>query len=299
MRTIQESFVTFFEENILSYFNILMTYPIKIVILTIDLTIVALLIFKILKAIKNTRAVQLFKGIAILIITTKLSEFLSLDILHYILSSVMTYGVIMIIVIFQPELRKALEQIGSKGIKDLLEVESEEDSISSVDEVVEAAIRMSKEKIGALIVFEKDLSLAEISRTGVMLDSKVSKELLINIFIPDTPLHDGAVVIKNNKITAASCILPITDKENLDRQYGTRHRAAIGMSEQSDAVVVVVSEETGTISLVIGGKIIRDMKEDTLRKELKRRLERKTKPSKSQLMSYLNLKKSFESLNKK
>lgn len=277
MRTIAESFATFFEENILSYFNILAAYPIKILILAIDLAIVAFLILKLVKAVKNTRAMQLVKGIAVLIIATELSDFLSLEILHFILSSVMTYGVIMIIIIFQPELRKTLEQIGSRGIKDIFEVETPVDRTSSVDEVVGAVTRMSKGKIGALIVFEKEMSLAEISKTGVELDSKVSNELLINIFIPDTPLHDGAVIIKDNKIVSASCILPITDKENLDRQYGTRHRAAIGMSEQSDAVVVVVSEETGTISLVINGKIIRDMKEDTLRKELKRRLERKEK----------------------
>lgn len=277
MRTIAESFVTFYEENILSYFNILMTYPIKILILAIDLGIVAFLILKLIKAVKNTRAMQLVKGIAVLIIATELSDFLSLEILHFILSSVMTYGVIMIIIIFQPELRKTLEQIGSRGIKDIFEVDTSIDRTSSVDEVVKAVSKMSKEKIGALIVFEKDMSLAEIAKTGVALESKVSNELLINIFIPDTPLHDGAVIIKDNKIVSASCILPITDKDNLDRQYGTRHRAAIGMSEQSDSIVVVVSEETGIISLVINGKLIRDMKEDVLRKELKRRLERKEK----------------------
>ena len=157
---------------------------------------------------------------------------------------------------------------------------------------------MSKQKIGALIVFEKDMNLTEVARTGVQLDSLVSNELLINIFIPDTPLHDGAVIIRNNKIISASCILPITDKENLDRQYGTRHRAAIGMSEQSDSIIVVVSEETGTISLVIDGKIIRDMKEDTLKKELKRRLERKEKQVKTQqIMSYI--KKNTENILKK
>ena len=272
-----ESVATFFEENIISYFSILAAYPIKILILAIDLAIVIFLILKLVKAVKNTRAMQLVKGIAVLIIATQLSDFLSLEILHFILSSVMTYGVIMIIIIFQPELRKTLEQIGSKGIKDIFDVEDQVDRVSCVEEVVKAATKMSKDKIGALIVFEKDMNLTEIARTGVALDSIVSNELLINIFIPDTPLHDGAVIIRNNKIVSASCILPITDKEDIDRQYGTRHRAAIGISEQSDAVVVVVSEETGTISLVINGKIIRDMKEDNLRKELKRRLERKEK----------------------
>ncbi len=297
MRTIGESFVTFYEENILSYFNILAKYPIKIFILILDLSIVAFLIIKLIKAVKNTRAMQLFKGIAILIIATKLSEFLSFDILHYILSSVMTYGVIMIIVIFQPELRKTLEQIGSKGIKDIIDIEDSVNSTTCIDEVVKAAYRMSKDKIGALIVFERDFKLTEIMNTGVALDSLVSNELLINIFVPDTPLHDGAVIIRNDRIVSASCILPITDKEDLDRQYGTRHRAAIGMSEQSDAVILVVSEETGAVSLVINGKIIRDLKEDHLKKELKRRLERKTKQPKSQLMSYIR--KNVETANNK
>ncbi len=286
MRSIPESFVVFYKENILSYFNILKAYPIKILVLLIDISIVAFLIVKLIKAVKNTRAMQLFKGIAILIIATKLSEVLKLDILHFILSSVMTYGVIMIIVIFQPELRKTLEQIGSRGVKDIFEMDDLIIRSTCADEVVKAASRMSKEKVGALIVFEKDMKLTEIARTGVELDSEVSSELLINIFVPDTPLHDGAVIIRDNRILAASCILPITDKEDLDRQYGTRHRAAIGMSEQADCVIVVVSEETGTISLVIDGKIIRDIKEDVLLKELKRRLEREDN---SQL-SYLKAK---------
>lgn len=293
MRSIPESVTTFFEENILAYFNILMTYPIKILILAVDIAIVAFLVVKLIKALKNTRAIKLVKGIAVLIIATEVSNFLSLEILHFILSSVMTYGVIMIIVIFQPELRKTLEQIGSRGIKDIFEMEAPEDRVSCVDEVVKAAVEMSKQKIGALIVFEKETELTDIAHTGVMLDSLVSNELLINIFIPDTPLHDGAVIIRNNKIVSASCILPITDKQDIDRQYGTRHRAAIGMSEQSDAIVVVVSEETGTISLVINGKLIKDMKEENLRKELKRRLERKEKQikvTKPQIMARIGKK---------
>ena len=274
MRSIPESFRVFYEENILSYFNTLRAYPIKILVLIVDLSIVAFLIVKLIKAVKNTRAMQLFKGIAILMIATKLSELLSLVILHFILISVMTYGVIMIIVIFQPELRKTLEQIGSRGVKDIFEMDDVVNRSSCATEVVKAASKMSKEKVGALIVFEREMKLTEIARTGVELDSEVSSELLINIFVPDTPLHDGAVIIRDNRILAASCILPITDKEDLDRQYGTRHRAAIGMSEQADCVIVVVSEETGTISLVIDGKIVRDIKEDVLLKELKRRLER-------------------------
>lgn len=131
---------------------------------------------------------------------------------------------------------------------------------------------MSKIKQGALIVFERETSLGDLARTGVEIDSKISKELLINIFVPDTPLHDGAVIIKDNKIEAASCILPLTDKESLDRIFGTRHRAAIGVTEATDAVVLVVSEETGSISLATNGKIVRDITPEQAQKELRRRL---------------------------
>lgn len=272
MESIIESFKIFYETRVLSYINTLLAYPIKIVILLVDISLVTFLVLWMIKMLKGTRAMQLLKGIFLLMIITALSNFLSLNILHYILSSVMTYGVLLVIVIFQPELRKALEQFGNANIKKILDFDDESDDTASADEVVSAAVDMSKKKIGALIVFERDMSLSDYVRTGVEMGSKVSKELLINIFIPDTPLHDGAVIIKNNKIQAASCILPLTDKESIDRIFGTRHRAAIGISEVSDAVVVVVSEETGAISLAIGGKIIRDISEEQLKKELVRRL---------------------------
>ena len=187
----------------------------------------------------------------------------------------MNYGILLIIVVFQPELRKALEQVGNANFKKFFEFE-EEKEVTCISEVVKAALDMSKSKVGMLVVFERESSLGEISRTGVALNSEVSSELLINIFVKDTPLHDGAVIINNNKIEAAACILPLTDKESLDRVFGTRHRAAIGISEVTDSVVVVVSEETGFISIAENGKIYRDVPADQLEIELNRRLNRTT-----------------------
>lgn len=276
MESIIESFGAFYETRILSYINTLINYPIKILALLVDLAIVSYLLYKLIKMIKGTRAVQLIKGIAVLLVANVLSEFFSLNVLHYILNSVVTYGVLLFIVVFQPELRKMLEQMGTTSIKSFFDFDSEDSSIKSIDKVSEAVEQLAKEHTGALIVYEKDSNLGELIHTGVMINSDISKELLVNIFVPDTPLHDGAVIIKDNKIAAASCILPITDREGLEREFGTRHRAAIGLSEVSDALVIIVSEETGKISLAMNGKLIRDIKPDVLRKELKKRVKRTT-----------------------
>lgn len=273
MEPILKSFESFYDAKILGYINTLIDYPIKILALVIDITIVIYLIVKLIKMIRGTRALQLIKGIAVIIIANALSEFFSLNILHYILNTVVTYGVLLFIVVFQPELRKMLEQMGSTNFKNFFDIENDS-SDQSIDEVVSAAEKMASEKVGALIVFEKDSSLGEIIHTGITINSDVSKELLENIFVPDTPLHDGAVIIKDNRIAAASCILPITDREGLDREFGTRHRAALGLSEISDAIVVVVSEETGKISIAINGKIIRNLSNDALKKELKKRVKK-------------------------
>lgn len=273
MESIIESIKLFYETNVVGYFNMLMQYPIKIVALIVDLFLVGCLFHVVMKLLKGTRAMQLVKGIIVLIVAIALSDFFSLHVLHYILSSISTYGVIMVIVIFQPELRRALEQMGSADIRKLFDFEQQDESF--IDRIVTAIYKMAKEKTGALIVFEREMSLDMITATGVKIDSKISSELVENIFVQDTPLHDGAMVIRNGRIASAACILPLTTREDLDREYGTRHRAAIGLSEQYDSIVVVVSEETGKVSLVINGKIIRDLKEEALTKELKRRLERK------------------------
>lgn len=278
MNSILESFKIFYETRVLAYVNTLLEYPIKIVVLLVDLAVVSYIIYKCVKLLKGTRAIQLIKGIIILVFATALSDFLSLNILHYLLSSIMTYGVLVAIVVFQPELRKALEQVGNANIKKFLYLDDEVDEPSCIDNVVEAATDMASHKVGALIVFERETSLEELTRTGVILDSKTSKELLINVFVPDTPLHDGAVIIRDNKMVAASCILPLTDKVTLDRIFGTRHRAAIGVTESTDAIAVVVSEETGTISLAVEGKIIRNISPEQLKKDLKKRLAKPKKP---------------------
>ena len=278
MNSILESFKMFYATRVLAYVNTLLEYPIKIVVLLVDLAIVSYIIYKCWKLLKGTRAIQLIKGIIILVFATAVSDFLSLNILHYLLSSVMTYGVLVAIVVFQPELRKALEQVGNANIKKILYLDDEEQETSCIDSVVDAAADMASHKVGALIVFERETSLEELTRTGVMLDSKTSKELLINIFVPDTPLHDGAVIIRDSKIVAASCILPLTDKVTLDRIFGTRHRAAIGVTESTDAIAVVVSEETGAISLAVEGKIIRDISPEQLRKDLRKRLAKPKNP---------------------
>ena len=270
MESIIESIKLFYETNIVGYFNLLMEYPIKIVALIVDLLLVGWLLSKLIKMVKGTRAMLLIKGIAVLIIATAASDFLSLNILHYILSSISTYGVILVIVIFQPELRRTLEQFGSTDITKLFDFEEQEES--AIDAVVEAVYKMAETKTGALIVFEREMSLNDIIATGVKIDSNVSKELLENIFVVDTPLHDGAVIIKGGRIAAAAAILPLTSRDDLDREYGTRHRAALGLSEESDAIVVVVSEETGKVSLVIDGKIIRGLNEEILKNELTIRL---------------------------
>ena len=274
MGSIIESIKIFYETNVVGYFNMLAQSPLKIVSLLLDIFLVGYLFYIVLKLLRGTRAMPLVKGIVFLLIATAASNFLSLHAVHYILTSIGTYGVIMIIVIFQPELRRALEQMGSADIRKWFYFEQVDESF--IDRVVTAVYKMSKSKTGALIVFERDMTLDVIMASGVAIDAKVSSELVENVFVPDTPLHDGAMIIRNGRVAAASCILPITNREDLDREYGTRHRAAIGLSEQYDAIVVVVSEETGKVSLIINGKIIRGLKEDTLTKELKRRLERKT-----------------------
>lgn len=274
MESIIESIKLFYETNVIGYFNMLSQEPIKVVALIVDLFLVGCLFHVVVKLLNGTRAMLLVKGILILIFAIALSEFFSLRILHYILSSISTYGVIMVIVIFQPELRRALEQMGSTDIRKWFDTENADESY--IDRTVKAIYNMARTKTGALIVFEREMSLDVIVATGVKIESKISSELIENIFVPDTPLHDGAMVIRNGRIESASCILPLTSREDLEREYGTRHRAAIGLSEQYDSMVVVVSEETGKVSFVINGKIIRDLKEDAMKKELKRRLERKT-----------------------
>ena len=260
----------FYKDNILSYIKSLQENPFELVTLILDIAIVIFLIYCFLKVVKGSRAWQLIKGIALLIVVTWISGLLNLKILNWILTGIMNLGVIAIIVIFQPELRRGLEQLGTNkltkffGINKDLKTKTKED----IYKVVIAATELAKAKTGALIVIERDIKIQDIISGGIPLNADVSPQLLVNIFEPKTPLHDGAVVISGNKIAAAACVLPLADDKDIAKELGTRHRAAIGISKESDSIVVVVSEETGKISIAKDGTLIADVREDTLKKIL-------------------------------
>lgn len=261
---------TYFQKNVVEYLEALHDYPIKLVPLILDVAIVLFFIYKFIKASKKTRVWQLLKGIALYFIIVAVSELLHLRILNYILKSFLSYGVIALIVIFQPELRRTLEQLGTNkltkffGIEKDLETKTKED----IYKIVIAVNELAKTKTGALIVLERDIKIQDIIDTGVIVNSDVSPQLLVNIFVPNTPLHDGAVIISENRIKAAACILPLASDKDISQSFGTRHRAALGMAKETDSIVIVVSEESGRVSVAKDGKLIVDIDEDHLRQLL-------------------------------
>lgn len=260
----------FFQENIFGYIKSLRQNPFELFTLILDVAIVIFLIYCFFRIVRGSRAMQLIKGIALLVITTWVSGLFNLKILNWILTSIMNLGVIAIIVIFQPELRRALEQLGTNSITRFFGIDKDLATKTKEDiyKVVIAATELSKARIGALIVIERDIQVHDIIATGIPMNADVSPQLLVNIFEPKTPLHDGAVVISGNKIAAAACVLPLTDDVDIAKELGTRHRAAIGASKESDSIVVVVSEETGKISVAKDGTLIADVREDVLKKIL-------------------------------
>ena len=260
----------FFKDNILEYFKSLQSNPFELVTLIIDLTIVIFLLYCFFKVVKGSRAWQLIKGIAFVVIATWISGLLNLKILNWFLTGIMNIGVIAIIVIFQPELRRALEQLGTNKLTQLFGIDKDLATKTKEDiyKVVIAATELAKTKTGALIVYERDIKIQDIISTGIPMNAEVSPQLLVNIFEPKTPLHDGAVIISGNKIAAAACVLPLSDDKDISKELGTRHRAAIGISKESDSIVVIVSEETGKISVAKDGTLIADVREDVLKKIL-------------------------------
>lgn len=247
----------------------------------IDILLVAFVIYKAMSLVRETRAVQLLKGIAILIIATQVSEWLRLNAINYLLKYVMQFGVLALIIVFQPELRRALEKVGRSNIGSILSFDSREYDIeSTVDEICTAAKAMSESKTGALIVIERSTMLGEIINTGTTVNANVSAQLLGNLFFKNSPLHDGAVIIRRDKIVAASCYLPLTDDNTLNKELGTRHRAGIGISETADCAVIIVSEETGKISLALGGNLTRNLTAESLGTWLKKLLTSPEKPDK-------------------
>lgn len=236
----------------------------------IDIAIVAYVSYKAIMLIKGTRAVQLIKGLAVLIISTKASEWLELYTINWLLRNTMTVGVIALLVVFQPELRRALEQLGrGRLFVTPFFSFSEEEVNKMISELARAVQSFASNKVGALIVIERKTGLNDVMETGLEIGGKLTTELLLNIFIPNTPLHDGAVLIRNDKIMAAGCFLPLTENPNLSKELGTRHRAALGITEQSDAVSIIVSEETGVISVAVDGKLTRYLDVMTFKEMIK------------------------------
>ncbi|MBQ2389419.1 MAG: diadenylate cyclase CdaA [Clostridia bacterium] len=258
----------------------------------LDIIIVAFIIYKLIQIVRQTRAKQLIYGVLIIVFAWAVSAWLDMIALNSMLNLVIGQGVIAIAIIFQPEIRNALEIVSRTNIG-LISRKNKAGNTSaieaSIDAVTHACQAFQNSKTGALIVFERDTRLGDIIKTGTVVDADVTVELLSNIFYPKTALHDGAVIIRNGRIHAAGCILPLTHDNNLKKGLGTRHRASIGMSENSDAVVVVVSEETGNISVAIDGKLRRDFNMGSLHEFLEKELIVKTDDNDNSFISKIKM----------
>jgi diadenylate cyclase len=243
----------------------------------VDILIVSYVVYKLILLLQGTRAVQLLKGIVVVVIAWMISIYFGLRTLQWLMSQVFTFGVLAIIIIFQPELRRALEQLGRGRLFSRSPQIDEQTITKAIGDIVKSVNYLSKRRIGALVVIEKETGLADYIETGIDISASISSELLINIFIPNTPLHDGAVIIRNGRIMAAGCYLPLSENPFISKELGTRHRAGIGMSEVSDAVCIIVSEETGQVSIAANGTVDRDMKEEKLIERLFAEMKQTTK----------------------
>ncbi|NLI59255.1 MAG: TIGR00159 family protein [Clostridium sp.] len=276
-----QNFKEFFDSIILSLLDI--KGPWDIVKALIDIGIVSYVIYKIIKLVRETRAWQLLKGVLVILIAARLSDALGFRTIAFILRIIIQYITIALIVLFQPELRRGLEKIGRSRFRNIFVFEEETDTVkvrALIEEIVKAVTSMAKTYTGALIVIERETKIGDIVNSGIQVDANVTSELLINIFSPNTPLHDGAVVIRESKIKAAACFLPLTENPNISKDLGTRHRAALGITEVSDSIVVVVSEESGKISVALNGGLTRNLTGDSLRKALNKNLLDKDVPNK-------------------
>ncbi len=237
----------------------------------IDILLIAYLVYCVAKFFKDTRSIQVLKGIVVLIIALQLSEIFRLNTIKFILENAMQMGVFALIVLFQPELRNALSKMGRSKIPFLNFEEAKNNDLwyDVIKSISNASKQLSEKKVGALIVLERNAKILDVVRTGIILEANVSSELLINIFYPKAPLHDGAVIISDGKLKSAGCFLPLSQNDTLDSELGTRHRAGLGISESCDCVVVIVSEETGKISLACDGALTRNLTPQVLEEALK------------------------------
>ncbi|MBD5147834.1 MAG: TIGR00159 family protein [Oscillibacter sp.] len=239
----------------------------------LDIVIMAFLLYKVLTLVQSTKAASLLKGLLVFFTLLALSSFFKLNGISYLMNRMVEMGVLALIILFQPEIRRILEQMGSRRIMAFFS-HSEAGSIleQAISQTVLACAEMSASRTGALIVFEREIVLDDMVRSGTVLDAAVSSELLKNIFFVKAPMHDGAVIVRHGRVLGAGCMLPLSKNVNLSRDLGMRHRAGIGMSENSDAVVVIVSEETGSISVATGGMLKRHLKSETLENLLRNEL---------------------------
>ena len=256
----------------ISYTEKYLTIPTMRITDFIEIIILTFIVYELMAWIKNTRAWMLLKGILLLVSFVMLATIFNLNTILWIADKTFSVGIIAAIVVFQPELRRALEQLGRKKFFDgILEEQrgvKERFSDRTVNELIKATYELAKHKTGALIVIENEISLGEYIRTGIEIDAEISNQLLINIFEHNTPLHDGAVIIKENRIVAATCYLPLSDSMEISKELGTRHRAGLGVSENTDSLTIIVSEETGKVSYAVGGELKRSVDGETLRTEL-------------------------------
>jgi diadenylate cyclase len=264
-------------ENIMSFFKdyvAWLSFPKIGITDIIEMLIIAFVIYHVINWVKQTRAWILLKGLIVLLILYLIASILNLNVILYIFFKTINVGIIALIIVFQPEFRKALEQLGQKNLvspffnfNDSKE-RNERFSDETVEAIVKASFQLAKTKTGALIVLEKEVPLKEYEKTGIAIDSLISSQLLINIFEHNTPLHDGAVILRGNRIVAATCYLPLSDNMFLSKDLGTRHRAGVGISEASDSLTIIVSEETGKVSIANGGTLIRNVDGDYLRSQI-------------------------------
>lgn len=263
MHAISDFFTTTF-----NYFSTISAWDV------VDIVIVAYIIYEVIKVARNTSSSSLAKGVLVLLIALWLSSVFDLTMINFLLRKAFEIGLIALVIIFQPELRKLLARFGSGSFYGLFSGKGKEKSEleSAITQTVIACEQMAKTKTGALVIFERSMLLSDIMTTGTIIDAGTTAELMKNVFYPKAPLHDGAMVLRNGRIAAAGCVLPLTNKTNLSKDLGMRHRAGIGVSEQTDALVIIVSEETGAISIAIEGMLKRNLNHDTFEKILRSEL---------------------------
>ena len=240
----------------------------------IDILITSFVMYKLLALLRNSGVGQAIKAIVAFVVVTVVSGWLGLNLLYYLFSSAMQVGIIALVIVFQPEFRRILDQLGRSRLVSFLMpgAETFEVMATSITQIVEASKALSEERTGALIVFERETKLVDIAKTGISIEGEITAELIKNIFYPKSPLHDGAVIIRENKISSAACVLPLSENKKFNKNLGTRHRAAVGISEIGDNIAVVVSEETGIISVAVGGMLKRQLSTETLEKLLTQEL---------------------------